>query len=291
MAKENKYYFSHDYNARNDRKIASLVKDYKAAGYGIYWCTAEMMHEEGGSLDFDEITFAAIAKDLNETVEVIEAVLQACVAKYKLLQLVENRLVSNRVKENLSDSLSRKQRKIEAGRKGSIKSGESRRYDKAKNELPKQNEAVLQAQRSELEANEPKERKEYIYNNNNSAHEEKKTELPEPKPLPVMTKDDFVLFQSKMIQEIVFIEQVMMAKNITDKSTMLVWIKFFNMHIAGDEKINKDYADYKRHFKNWFMKQDTTKQPVNGKAQQPTHQPNYVTNEDLDKYRKKKVNV
>ena len=157
MAKDNKFYFSHDYNARNDRKIALLVKDFKAAGYGIYWCTAEMMHEEGGSLDFDEITFAAISKDLNESVEAIEAVLQACVAKYKLFLFDENQITAKRVRENLTEYISKKNVKIEAGRKGGIKSGESRRSEKKIPEITKQNEAVLQAERSTLEANEPNE--------------------------------------------------------------------------------------------------------------------------------------
>lgn len=159
MAKDNKFYFSHDYNARNDRKIALLVRDYKAAGYGIYWCTAEMMHEEGGCLDFDDITFAAIGKDLNEAPEAIEAVLRKCIEVYKLFIFDENQITANRVKKNLTEHESRKLAKVEAGRKGGLKSGESRRYEKNGKKVTKQIEAVLQAERSTLEANEPKESK------------------------------------------------------------------------------------------------------------------------------------
>lgn len=158
MAKGNTFYFSHDYNARNDRKIASLVKDYKATGYGIYWCTVEMLHEEGGQLEFDDITFDAIAKDLNEANEAVKEVLQKCIDKYKLLHFVDNTISASRVKQNLNFSEAKKETKKLAGQKGGINSGKSRRYKKE----AKQNEAVLQlneADEKKNEANEPNEMK------------------------------------------------------------------------------------------------------------------------------------
>jgi hypothetical protein len=97
-----KNYFSHDLNARNDRKIGALVKDFKSSGLGIYWATCEMMHEEGGSLELDEITFAAIAKDVNESSSYIKKVLDCCVNNYKLFLIMDNILKSNRVTRNLA---------------------------------------------------------------------------------------------------------------------------------------------------------------------------------------------
>lgn len=153
MAKE---YFSHDYNARNDKKIAALVKDYKAAGYGIFWALCEILHEDGNCLEYDDLTFGLIAKDLNESDELVKSVIDDCLNKYHLFTkqneaneavLHPLRIVSNRVKKNLSERQEKKKAKVEAGRVGGIKSGESRKS--------KQNEAVLQAK----EANEPKERK------------------------------------------------------------------------------------------------------------------------------------
>lgn len=107
------YYFSHDYNARNDRKIAALVKDYKSSGYGIFWATCEMMHEEGGELEVDDITYAAIAKDLNEEVEYIKEVIEKCISSYKLFIINDLRLNSNRVERNLNkrNDISDKRRK------------------------------------------------------------------------------------------------------------------------------------------------------------------------------------
>lgn len=44
------FYFSHDYNARNDEKILELRSEYGAEGYGIFWMIVETMaeNENGG---------------------------------------------------------------------------------------------------------------------------------------------------------------------------------------------------------------------------------------------------
>jgi hypothetical protein len=49
MPKES-FYFSHDYNARNDDKILELRSEYGAEGYGIFWMIIETMaeNEDGG---------------------------------------------------------------------------------------------------------------------------------------------------------------------------------------------------------------------------------------------------
>jgi hypothetical protein len=49
MAKDS-YYFSHDYNARNDEKILELRAEFGAEGYGVFWMIVETMaeNENGG---------------------------------------------------------------------------------------------------------------------------------------------------------------------------------------------------------------------------------------------------
>lgn len=85
---------------------------------------------------------------------------------------------------------------------------------------------------------------------------------PPPKiEFPEMTGNDFIMFQSQLIQDAIFIEQVMLTRKIPDVVTMMNWIKVFSLHISGEGKLRKDFAEYKRHFKNWITKQDTTKQP------------------------------
>lgn len=162
MAKES-YYFPHDYNARNDRKIAALVKDYKAAGYGIFWCTCEMMHEEDGSLEMDDLTFSAIAGDMNEDVSLVKEIIGKCIYNYKLFikneavleaNEAEIKLLSNRVIRNFNGRNAKRTEKAEAGRLGGIKSGESRRR--------KQNEAPLEATKQRKgKERKGEERKEY----------------------------------------------------------------------------------------------------------------------------------
>ncbi len=48
MAKDT-YYFSHDYNARNDEKILELRAEYGAEGYGIFWMIIETMAENNNA--------------------------------------------------------------------------------------------------------------------------------------------------------------------------------------------------------------------------------------------------
>lgn len=50
MAKET-FYFSHDYNARNDDKILELRAKFGAEGYGVFWMIIETMaeNEDGGA--------------------------------------------------------------------------------------------------------------------------------------------------------------------------------------------------------------------------------------------------
>lgn len=49
MPKET-FYFTHDYNARNDDKILELRASYGAEGYGVFWMIVETMaeNEHGG---------------------------------------------------------------------------------------------------------------------------------------------------------------------------------------------------------------------------------------------------
>ena len=35
------FYFSHDYNARNDEKIKRLIRKHGMQGYGVFWSIVE----------------------------------------------------------------------------------------------------------------------------------------------------------------------------------------------------------------------------------------------------------
>jgi len=38
------YYFSHDYNCRNDEKIKRLLRKHGMCGYGIFWSIVEDLY-------------------------------------------------------------------------------------------------------------------------------------------------------------------------------------------------------------------------------------------------------
>jgi len=60
MSKKDTFWFSHDYNARSDRKLLKLRMKHGMEGIGAYWCIVEMLYQEGGFLsinDYERITF------------------------------------------------------------------------------------------------------------------------------------------------------------------------------------------------------------------------------------------
>jgi hypothetical protein len=62
------YYFTHDYNARNDHKIKKLIANHGFQGYGLFWAIIEDLYNNDNRLHFDCET---IAFDLRTTKEVV----------------------------------------------------------------------------------------------------------------------------------------------------------------------------------------------------------------------------
>ena len=50
MAKKDVFYFSHDYNARNDIKIRKLLMKHGMVGYGVYWAIVEDLYNNSNEL-------------------------------------------------------------------------------------------------------------------------------------------------------------------------------------------------------------------------------------------------
>ena len=53
------FYFSHDYNARNDIKVKKLLSKHGLLGYGIFWALIEELYNNDNALptDYDTIAF------------------------------------------------------------------------------------------------------------------------------------------------------------------------------------------------------------------------------------------
>lgn len=71
MAKDT-YYFSHDYNARNDSKIKRLLSKHGYLGYGLFWAIVEDLYNNANALptDYDSIAF-----DLRTTTEIVISII------------------------------------------------------------------------------------------------------------------------------------------------------------------------------------------------------------------------
>jgi len=84
------YYFSHDYNARNNEKILKLVKNEGWGGYGIYWAIIEKLYEADGFLEED---YDCIAFDLRTKCERIKRIIN----DYKLFKIASKKICSKSV--------------------------------------------------------------------------------------------------------------------------------------------------------------------------------------------------
>lgn len=67
------FYFSHDYNARNDSKIKKLLSKHGYIGYGIYWAIIEDLYNNANALHLD---YQSIAFDLRMDEKVIQSIIK-----------------------------------------------------------------------------------------------------------------------------------------------------------------------------------------------------------------------
>jgi len=70
------YYFSHDYNSRNDPKLQEVLMTFGMEGIGLFWCVVEMMYEEGGKLKLDKCDSYAFA--LRTDTNVLRKLINVC---------------------------------------------------------------------------------------------------------------------------------------------------------------------------------------------------------------------
>ena len=114
--KKDAYYFSHDANAHNDEKCLYIISRFGMAGYGLYWCFIEAMHEQA---------------DGRLTVKLIEGLSQSFhVDKDLLLQFYNEAITiglfvtdgkkywSQRVLRNKDEFEEKRWKKSEAGKAG-----------------------------------------------------------------------------------------------------------------------------------------------------------------------------
>jgi hypothetical protein len=66
------YYFSHDYNSRNDIKIKKLISKHGYLGYGIFWAIIEDLYNNANALQTD---YDCIAFDLRCDIDIVKSII------------------------------------------------------------------------------------------------------------------------------------------------------------------------------------------------------------------------
>ena len=66
------FYFSHDYNSRNDEKIKSLLRKHGMQGYGLFWALIEDLYNNANALRTDS---EGIAYDYRIPENIVKSVL------------------------------------------------------------------------------------------------------------------------------------------------------------------------------------------------------------------------
>lgn len=92
--KSSTFYFSHDYNARTDTKIRRLLIKHGVAGYGIFWCLVEDLHNNDNCLPADYDTLAFEYRCHRETVESV-------VCDFELFQIIDGNFSSESVHKRM----------------------------------------------------------------------------------------------------------------------------------------------------------------------------------------------
>lgn len=149
------FFFKHDYNARNDRRLVRLAIAQGMAGIGAFWCLVEMLYEEEGYIMLSECD--CIADELRTDKALINFLVK------------ESGLFENDGKEFWSNSvirrLAERRQVIESARESANK----RWHAKA---LPAQCEGNAKEERINKENKEDsKEKEEILFNKNNGKHD------------------------------------------------------------------------------------------------------------------------
>jgi len=150
------FYFSHDYNVRNDEKIKRLIRKHGMQGYGVFWAIIEDLYNNANALRTD---YDGIAYDLRSDSEIVASVIN----DFDLFVFNGDFFGSNSVQERLDQRNS----KSESARKSA-----SYRWDNA-NALQTQSECNAKKERKGKEIKGNK----IYYRDNVSLSEKENTNL------------------------------------------------------------------------------------------------------------------
>ena len=90
------FYFSHDYNARNDEKIKELIYKHGMQGYGIYWAIIEELYQNANAL---RLNYERIAFELHSDCELVKSVIH----DFNLFEIYDDFFSSLSVEKRLEE--------------------------------------------------------------------------------------------------------------------------------------------------------------------------------------------
>lgn len=122
-----KHFFQHDYEATNDPKIISMLSQYGAVGYGLYWRIVELLHSDPKH-NFQPRYFilTSIAHQMKSLPEFINEFLMDCVNKFELFEQDGDVIYCSRVMRNINYLQDIKEKRKAAGSKGGQASAKQR---------------------------------------------------------------------------------------------------------------------------------------------------------------------
>ena len=147
------FYFSHDYNTRNDQKIKKLISKHGYFGYCLFWAIVEDLYNNANALQLD---YDIIAYDLRTTNELVKSIIN----DFELFVINDGIFGSMSVQKRLDERDAKSKKASESARY---------RWDKNKsdaNALPTQSDSnaikekkVKEIKGKEIKVNDIEERK------------------------------------------------------------------------------------------------------------------------------------
>lgn len=111
------YYFSHDYNARNDPKIVKLRMKFGWEGYGLFWGIVEKLREQP-DFRLSIFDYDAMAYEFNCDVSILHEVMQYCISdQVKLFESDDSQFWSESLLRRMEKKELIRKKKAEGGRK------------------------------------------------------------------------------------------------------------------------------------------------------------------------------
>ena len=258
MAKDSSFYFSHDYNARNDGKIKKLLRTHGMLGYGIFWAIVEDLYNNANALHLD---YESIAFDLRADSEVVKSV----IFDFDLFEIRDVIFASTSVQRRLDQ---RNNKSIKA-RASANSRWEKERFDADALHSDSEGNAIKERKGKEIKERKEKEKENNLqfsefHNIQNSGLVRRGLTPPPSTPADVVLPDkkfkpsDFPEgISDSQVQKVISGVKIVKSKEISDEDVRQLWELFLTTELCKKTYAGKDAVF--SHFFNYVKKQPFSK--------------------------------